>query len=73
MFVVSGSMALVAIALYGGVFVYMHRRPTVLAEPASGLARWSREAHDSQTGFAPDLEPIRLADVAPEDPIARGT
>jgi len=32
MFVVSGSMALVAIALYGGVFVYMHRRPTVLAE-----------------------------------------
>jgi predicted MFS family arabinose efflux permease len=32
MFIVSGSMALVAMLLYGGVFVYMHKRPSVLAE-----------------------------------------
>ncbi len=32
MFVVSGSMALVAMLLYSGVFFYMHRRPQVLAE-----------------------------------------
>ena len=32
MFVVSGSMALVAMLLYSGVFFYMHRRQPVLAE-----------------------------------------
>lgn len=32
MFVLSGSMALVALALYIGIFVYMHRRQPVLAE-----------------------------------------
>jgi len=32
MFVVSGSMALVALCLYMGVFIYMHRRRSVLAE-----------------------------------------
>jgi len=32
MFVVSGSMAFVAMFLYVGVFVYMHTRPSVLAE-----------------------------------------
>ena len=32
MFVVSGSMALVAMFLYMGVFIYMHRRQSVLAE-----------------------------------------
>lgn len=32
MFMVSGSMALVAMLLYSGVFVYMHRRQPVLAE-----------------------------------------
>jgi len=31
-FMVSGSMALVALLLYSGVFVYMHRRQPVLAE-----------------------------------------
>ena len=31
MFMVSGSMALVALALYIGVFVYMHRRKPLLA------------------------------------------
>jgi len=30
MFVVSGSMAFVAVFLYVGIFVYMHRRPSVL-------------------------------------------
>jgi predicted MFS family arabinose efflux permease len=35
MFMVSGSMALVAMFLYMGVFVYMHRRKAVLAEPAA--------------------------------------
>jgi len=30
MFVVSGSMAFVAVFLYMGIFVYMHRRPSVL-------------------------------------------
>ncbi len=34
MFTVSGSMALVALALYIGVFVYMHRRPKVVAATA---------------------------------------
>ena len=33
MFVVSGSMALVAMFLYMGVFAYMHRRKAMLAEP----------------------------------------
>ena len=32
MFLVSGSMALVAMVLYGGIYVFMHKRPTVLAE-----------------------------------------
>jgi len=32
MFVVSGSMALVALGLYFGVFLYMHRRNSMLAE-----------------------------------------
>jgi hypothetical protein len=32
MFMLSGSMALVALLLYCGVFVFMHRRKTVLAE-----------------------------------------
>jgi hypothetical protein len=32
MFMVSGSMALVAMLLYSGVFIYMHRRQPVLAE-----------------------------------------
>ena len=32
MFMVSGSMALVAMLLYSGVFLYMHRRQPVLAE-----------------------------------------
>lgn len=32
MFMVSGSMALVALALYGGVFAYVHTRRPVLAE-----------------------------------------
>jgi hypothetical protein len=32
LFVVSGSMALVAMVLYMGVFFYMHRRQSVLAE-----------------------------------------
>jgi hypothetical protein len=32
MFMVSGSMALIAMLLYGGVFIYMHRRGPVLAE-----------------------------------------
>ena len=32
MFVVSGSMALVAMLLYSGVFIQMHRRPSALAE-----------------------------------------
>ena len=32
MFTVSGSMALVAMFLYMGVFIYMHRRKPVLAE-----------------------------------------
>ena len=32
MFIVSGSMALVAMLLYIGVFIYMHRRQPVLAE-----------------------------------------
>jgi MFS family permease len=32
MFAVSGSMALVALCLYMGVFIYMHRRQPVLAE-----------------------------------------
>ena len=32
MFIVSGSMALVAMVLYIGVFIYMHRRQPVLAE-----------------------------------------
>jgi hypothetical protein len=30
---VSGSMALVAMFLYMGVFVYMHRRKAMLVEP----------------------------------------
>ena len=34
MFIVSGSMALVAMFLYMGVFIYMHRRKPVLAEAA---------------------------------------
>ena len=34
MFVVSGSMALVAMFLYVGVFIYMHTRRSVLAEAA---------------------------------------
>ena len=34
MFLVSGSMALVAMLLYGGIFVYMHTRQSVLAEAA---------------------------------------
>jgi hypothetical protein len=34
MFVVSGSMALIAMFLYMGVFFYMHRRKPVVAEPA---------------------------------------
>ncbi len=34
MFKVSGSMALVAMFLYMGIFFYMHRRPRVLAEAA---------------------------------------
>jgi hypothetical protein len=34
MFVVSGSMALVALCLYMGVFIYMHRRRSALAEAA---------------------------------------
>jgi hypothetical protein len=33
-FIVSGSMALIAMLLYVGVFIYMHRRRSVLAEPA---------------------------------------
>ena len=33
MFMVSGSMALVAMLLYMGVFFYMHRRKAMLAEP----------------------------------------
>jgi hypothetical protein len=32
MFMISGSMTLVAMLLYMGIFVYMHRRNTVLAE-----------------------------------------
>ncbi len=32
MFIVSGSMALVAMLLYSGVFFYMHQRQPVLAE-----------------------------------------
>jgi len=32
MFIASGSMALVAMLLYIGVFIYMHTRPSVLAE-----------------------------------------
>jgi hypothetical protein len=32
MFVVSGSMALVAMIVYMGVFIYMHRRKPVLIE-----------------------------------------
>ena len=32
MFIVSGSMALVAMLLYIGIFITMHRRPRVLAE-----------------------------------------
>ena len=32
MFIVSGSMALVAMFLYMGIFIYMHRRKPVLAE-----------------------------------------
>jgi predicted MFS family arabinose efflux permease len=34
MFVVSGSMALVAMLLYIGIFIYMHRRKSPPAEPA---------------------------------------
>ena len=34
MFMVSGSMALVALALYFGVSLYMHRRPTVVEQAA---------------------------------------
>ncbi len=34
MFVVSGSMALVAMLLYIGIFIYMHRRKSSPAEPA---------------------------------------
>jgi hypothetical protein len=32
LFIVSGSMALVALLLYGGIFVYMNKRQSVLAE-----------------------------------------
>jgi len=32
MFLVSGSMALVAMLLYGGIFIYMHSRRSALAE-----------------------------------------
>jgi hypothetical protein len=32
MFVVSGSMAIVAMVLYIGIFIYMHTRQSVLAE-----------------------------------------
>jgi MFS family permease len=32
MFVVSGSMALVALALYFGIFLYMHKRRATLSE-----------------------------------------
>ena len=35
MFMVSGSMALVAMLLYAGIFTYMHKRPSVLAEATS--------------------------------------
>jgi hypothetical protein len=31
-FIVSGSMALVALLLYGGIFVYMNKQQSVLAE-----------------------------------------
>lgn len=34
MFLVSGSMALVAMFLYGGIYIYMHKRPTVVAVAA---------------------------------------
>jgi len=34
MFVVSGSMALVAMLLYIGIFIYMHRRKSPPVEPA---------------------------------------
>jgi heme O synthase-like polyprenyltransferase len=32
MFMVSGSMALVAMLIYIGIYFYMHKRPSVLAE-----------------------------------------
>ena len=32
MFIVSGSMALVAMVLYGGIYIYMHRRRSLIAE-----------------------------------------
>ncbi|MEH6550802.1 MAG: MFS transporter [Pseudomonadales bacterium] len=38
MFVVSGSMALVALALYFGVFLYMHRRKAALSSTGEQLA-----------------------------------
>jgi hypothetical protein len=34
MFIISSSMALVAMLLYVGVYIYMHRRKSALAEPA---------------------------------------
>ena len=35
MFLVSGSMALVAMVIYGGIFIYMHRRKSAAAEAVS--------------------------------------
>ncbi len=35
MFIVSGSMALVAMVIYGGIFIYMHRRKSAAAEAVS--------------------------------------
>ena len=35
MFIVSGSMALVAMAIYGGIFYYMHTRKSAPAEPVT--------------------------------------
>jgi len=34
MFMVSGSMTLVALVLYIGIYIYMHRRPSAVVEPA---------------------------------------
>jgi hypothetical protein len=38
MFLVSGSMAFVALVIYGGIFVYMHRRKSAQVDAVTEAA-----------------------------------